>query len=168
VDEWPDLWKIGQVADALGTTPRTLRFYEEQGLLTPRRTTRGTRLYTAHDWERARLVLHLAGLGIPLEEIRALVTARPGSDTGDQASRRVGTHLHHLWREAEAIRDMAEALMADARATEAVVRQCRDCPNPPTPSGCPRCPALAHLEEDGLLNLIWDPEEEEGRGPAGD
>ena len=118
MEEWPDLWKIGQVADALGTTPRTLRFYEEQGLLTPRRTERGTRLYTAHDWERAR-----------------------------------------LHRQAEALRDMTQALMADAEAAEAAVRQCRDCPNPPTPTGCPRCPALARLEEDTLLNLIWDPEE---------
>lgn len=166
MEEWPDFWKIGQVADALGTTPRTLRFYEEQGLLTPRRTGRGTRLYSSHDWERARLVLHLARLGIPLEEIRALVAARPSSATGAQASRRVATHLHHLRREAEAIRDMAAALMADAEAAAASVRQCRDCPNPPTPTGCPQCPALARLEEDSLLNLIWDPEE--GVGPAED
>lgn len=159
MEQWLDLWKIGQVADALGTTPRTLRFYEEQGLLTPRRTERGTRLYSAHDWERARLVLHLADLGIPLEEIRALVTARPSSSSGAQASRRVAKHLGHLRGQAEAIRDMAETLMADVAAAEAAVRQCRDCPNPPTPAGCPRCPALARLEEDTLLNLIWDPEE---------
>ena len=160
--EWPDLWKIGQVADALDTTPRTLRFYEEQGLLTPRRTGRGTRLYSAHDWERARLTLELAGLGIPLEEISALVAARSRSATGAQATREVRRHLHHLRRQAEAIRDRAEALLADVAAAEAAVRACGDCPNPPTPAGCPRCPALARLEEDALLNLIWDPEEEGG------
>ncbi|MEF8792128.1 MerR family transcriptional regulator [Thiohalorhabdus sp.] len=157
--EWPKPWKIGELAVALGTTTRTLRFYEEQGLLTPRRTERGTRLYTAHDRQRAGLIRHQAGLGIPLEEIRALVTARPASATGAEASRRVAKHLRHLYQEAQSLRDMAEALMADASDTEAVVQQCRDCPNPPTPTGCPECPALARLGEDPLLNLVWDPEE---------
>lgn len=155
----PDLWKIGQVAEALGTTTRTLRFYEEQGLLDPLRTERGTRLYTAHDWERARLILHLAGLGTPLEEVQALVRARPSSTTGAEASRRVEKHLRDLYREAESFRDRAEALMAEAEKAEAAVQQCRDCPNPPTPAGCPDCPALGRLGEDALLHLIWDPEE---------
>jgi DNA-binding transcriptional MerR regulator len=163
MEEWADLWKIGQVADALGTTARTLRFYEEQGLLTPRRTPRGTRLYTAHDWERAKVVLDLTELGIPLEEISAVVRARPDSATGAQASRAVSRHLHHLKHQAEAIRDRVETLLADVAAAETAIRACRDCPNPPTPTGCPHCPALARLEEDTLLNLIWDPEE--GAGP---
>ncbi|MFB6261488.1 MAG: MerR family transcriptional regulator [Thiohalorhabdaceae bacterium] len=161
--DWPDLWKIGEVAEALGTTARTLRFYEEQGLVTPRRTERGTRIYTAHDRERARLIRHLAGMGIPLEEIRALVTARPSSATGAAASRRVAAHLRHLYREAESLRGMAEALMADAADTEAVVQECRDCSNPPTPTGCPECPALARIGEGSLLDLVWNPEEEGGR-----
>lgn len=162
--EWPGLWKIGEVAEALGTTTRTLRFYEEEGLLTPRRSERGTRLYTPHDRERVRLIQHLARLDIPLEEIRALVTARPASATGAEASRRVAEHLRHLYREAQSLRDMAEALMADAADAEAVVRRCRDCPNPPTPAGCPDCPALDRLETDTLLNLVWDPEESGGGG----
>ena len=42
--------KIGDVARQLGTTARTLRYYEEQGLLTPPRTAKGTRLYAPGTW----------------------------------------------------------------------------------------------------------------------
>lgn len=162
--EWPDLWRIGQVAEALGTTTRTLRFYEEQGLLTPRRTARGTRLYSAHDWERAQLILRLTGLGVPLEEIKELVTARGASASGDQAAHKVHRLLTRLREEAEALRNAAEGLISDVEAADAQVRRCYHCHNPPTPAGCPDCPALGRLEEDVLLNLIWDPEE----SPEGD
>ncbi|MFP4132277.1 MAG: MerR family transcriptional regulator, partial [Thiohalospira sp.] len=36
---------IGELAERLGTTPRTLRFYEEEGLLAPERSPGGTRRY---------------------------------------------------------------------------------------------------------------------------
>ena len=46
--------KIGAIAQRLGTTVRTLRFYEENGLVHPGRTPGGTRLYTeANEASRA-------------------------------------------------------------------------------------------------------------------
>jgi DNA-binding transcriptional MerR regulator len=151
-------WKIGEVADYLGTTPRTLRFYEEQGLLHPRRTSRGTRLYSGHDWERAAMILRLAGLGVPLEEIRALVAAREESGTGDEAGHRVHRLLRRLHREAEARKAECEALMAEIDAADALVRRCYDCPNPPTPAGCPGCPAFRGREDAPLLEVVWEEE----------
>ena len=151
-------WKIGEVADQLGTTTRTLRFYEEQGLLHPRRTARGTRLYSGHDWERARMILRLAALGIPLEEIRALVAARGASRSGDEASHRVHGLLSRLHREAEAQKAECEAIMAEIDAADRLVRQCYDCPNPPTPQGCPHCPAYRGREEAPMLEVVWQEE----------
>jgi DNA-binding transcriptional MerR regulator len=62
------LFTVTQLADALGVTPRTLRFYEDRGLIAPRRAGT-TRVYAPRD--RARMVLILRGkrLGFSLREI---------------------------------------------------------------------------------------------------
>lgn len=77
-----DSYTVGQLAAELGVTTRTLRFYEEAGIVTPARTGSGSaRVYTARD--RARLVLALRGkrFGMSLAEIREIVDmydAEPG------------------------------------------------------------------------------------------
>jgi DNA-binding transcriptional MerR regulator len=60
---------VTQLADALGVTARTIRFYEDKGLIAPQRAG-NTRVYTARD--RARMILILRGkrLGFSLREIK--------------------------------------------------------------------------------------------------
>jgi DNA-binding transcriptional MerR regulator len=65
-------WTITELADEFGITLRTLRFYEEHGLLAPER--RGTqRVFRAGDRVRLELVLRGRRLGFPLEEIKKIV-----------------------------------------------------------------------------------------------
>src|SRR3954463_2652962 len=65
-------WTIAEVAEDLGVTHRTIRYYEHLGLITPER--RGTsRVFHARDRIRLRLVLRGRRLGFPLEEIRRIV-----------------------------------------------------------------------------------------------
>ena len=62
-------WSVTQIAEELGVTPRTVRFYEDKGLVAPERAGT-TRVYTARD--RARMILILRGkrLGFSLRDIR--------------------------------------------------------------------------------------------------
>jgi MerR family transcriptional regulator, repressor of the yfmOP operon len=71
------LLRIGEVARLLGTTPRTIRYYEEIGLLPAEERESGRhRLYTESDVERLRELLRLKHLlGVSLEELKALVEA---------------------------------------------------------------------------------------------
>jgi DNA-binding transcriptional MerR regulator len=72
------LLRIGEVARMVGTTPRTIRYYEEIGLLpaSEERETGRHRLYTESDVERLRELLRLKDLlGVTLEELKALVEA---------------------------------------------------------------------------------------------
>jgi len=63
------LYTVTQLAHDLGLTPRTLRFYEDKGLITPQRAGT-TRVYAHRD--RARMILIQRGkrLGFSLAEIR--------------------------------------------------------------------------------------------------
>jgi DNA-binding transcriptional MerR regulator len=70
-------YQIGQVAEAVGLSLRTIRHYGEVGLAPPSgRSTGGFRLYTDADIERLRLVKHLKPLDFSLEEMRQLLDAR--------------------------------------------------------------------------------------------
>lgn len=66
--------QIGEVADRVGLSLRTVRYYEEVGLVTPSdRTPGGFRLYTDADIERLELAKHLKPLGFSLDEMRELL-----------------------------------------------------------------------------------------------
>ena len=72
-------YTIGDLAREFGVTLRTLRFYEDRGLLSPRRD--GTaRIYDARDRERLSVILKGKQLGFTLTEIRAMLAEeRSGS-----------------------------------------------------------------------------------------
>ncbi|GGD94673.1 transcriptional regulator [Aureimonas endophytica] len=71
-DDGRQVFKIGDLAREFGVTLRTLRFYEDRGLLSPER--RGTtRLYSRKDRKRLRLVLLGKALGFSLTEARQMI-----------------------------------------------------------------------------------------------
>jgi DNA-binding transcriptional MerR regulator len=75
-------WSIAELAAAYDVTLRTIRFYEDKGLLTPER--RGTaRVYHPRDKVRLGLILRGKRLGFSLDEIATIVDmydAEPGEE----------------------------------------------------------------------------------------
>jgi MerR family transcriptional regulator/heat shock protein HspR len=68
-------YMIGVAAELLGMHPQTLRMYEQRGLIRPRRTPGGTRLYSDDDLDRVRRVTQLAsGLGLSLQGAEHVVS----------------------------------------------------------------------------------------------
>ena len=69
--------QIGEVAEAVGLSLRTIRYYEEAGLVPPSgRSTGGFRLYTDADIDRLRLVKHMKPLDLTIDEMRDLLVTR--------------------------------------------------------------------------------------------
>jgi len=89
-------YKIGEVASFLTTSIRTIRYYEEEGLLEPIRTSGGTRLYSELHVGRLQVILQLARSGLSLAEIKAISQARQCSHTGHESSQQVSTLLGQL------------------------------------------------------------------------
>ena len=66
--------RIGELAQKAGVTPRTIRYYEDLGLLGPsEREGKGFRYYTSVELARLRKIDALKGLGLSLEEIRSII-----------------------------------------------------------------------------------------------
>jgi len=77
-EQTPESLRIGDVARLAGTTTRTIRYYEEIGLLpqAPERPSGQHRLYTHAEVDRLREVMRLKSLlGVSLEELRTLLSA---------------------------------------------------------------------------------------------
>ena len=64
---------ISQIADELDISPRTIRFYEEKGLIKPERTPGNQRIYTPRNKARLRLILRGKRFGFSLNEIAEMI-----------------------------------------------------------------------------------------------
>lgn len=113
---------IGELAREYDVTPRAIRFYEDQGLLAPRREGQ-RRIYTVRDRTRLKLTLRGKRLGLTLSEIRELIDMyEPGRDERPQLERFLAvleTHKAALERQRE---DIA-AQLAEIAAFEKRVRR---------------------------------------------
>ncbi|TPI53202.1 MULTISPECIES: MerR family DNA-binding transcriptional regulator [unclassified Mesorhizobium] len=72
VDSGEDLVRIGEMAKKYGVTLRTLRFYEDKGLLNPQRDG-STRLYTRRDRVRLKLILLGRKVGFSLRDVKQMM-----------------------------------------------------------------------------------------------
>ena len=116
--------RIGDVARLVGTTPRTIRYYEEIGLLAeaPARPSGQHRLYTGAEVERLREVMRLKELlGVSLEELKTLLSAEEAraevraqlqrDDVNAERRRELLYEaLGHLDRQLELVRNRASEL----------------------------------------------------------
>ncbi len=102
-------YTVKALAELAGVTPRTLRWYDQKGLLRPRRTTEaGYRLYGPEEVDRLQNILFYKELGLGLEAVRELLDA-PGFD-------RLAALQSHL-TELEARRERLDALILTVEKT---------------------------------------------------
>ena len=118
--------RIGEVADAVGINPKTIRYYEDIGLLpVPERTPAGYRDYTAIDVDRLIFIKTAQRLGFSLAEVAEILAfrergQRPCAYVLDVLSRQVGdldrriTELQDLRAELVALKAQADSLPSEA------------------------------------------------------
>jgi MerR family transcriptional regulator, thiopeptide resistance regulator len=111
-----------EFANLAGVTVRTLHHYDRLGLLKPRRTDCGYRLYRESDLERLEQIVALKFLGLPLKEIRELLdSAAPELPAALRMQRSALEEKRRLLdRAIGAIRE-AEAIVASGRPAGAAI-----------------------------------------------
>ena len=88
-------FSIGELASEFDVTPRAIRFYEDHGLLAPRRAGQ-RRIYSPRDRTRLKLTLRGKRLGLTLSEIRELIDMyEPGRDERPQLARFLAVLENH-------------------------------------------------------------------------
>ena len=115
-------FSISDLAREFDVTPRAIRFYEAEGLLSPRRDGQ-RRIYTARDRTRLKLTLRGKRLGLTLSEIRELIDMyEPGRDERPQLERFLAVLESHKAALQQQRGDI-EAQLAEIQAFEKRVRK---------------------------------------------
>lgn len=102
--------KINEVEQAIGVTKKNIRFYEQEGLLTPSRSANGYRDYSPEDVRVLQQIKLLRRLDVPIGEIRRL---QEGTQTLNDCLERQIITLKRRLRNLEATEDFCKRLLAE-------------------------------------------------------
>jgi DNA-binding transcriptional MerR regulator len=115
-------YSISELSREFAITPRAIRFYEDQGLLAPRRDGQ-RRIYTPRDRTRLKLTLRGKRLGLTLSEIRELIDMyEPGRDQRPQLERFLAVLESHRASLLQQRADI-EAQLAEIQGFEKKIRK---------------------------------------------
>ena len=115
-------FSISELAREFAITPRAIRFYEDQGLLAPKRDGQ-RRIYTPRDRTRLKLTLRGKRLGLTLSEIRELIDMyEPGRDERPQLTRFLAVLESHKAALLQQRADI-EAQLAEIQGFEKKIRK---------------------------------------------
>jgi DNA-binding transcriptional MerR regulator len=118
-----ELFGIGDLCSEFGITPRAVRFYEDKGLLKPRRVN-NTRIYTRRDRTRLALILRSKAIGAPLSEIKTFLELYGAHGEGRvKQARWVISRTDKAIAELEAKRAHIDATLAELRVINETVRR---------------------------------------------
>jgi DNA-binding transcriptional MerR regulator len=114
-DEGASLVSIGQLAKAAGVSSRTIRYYEELGILPePRRSPGGTRRYPREYGGYIAAALALKDLGFRLDEVKPLARLAAGRQVSqsqrEAAARLVEDKIEALARQVTVLRRLADSV----------------------------------------------------------
>jgi len=113
------LHQIGEVAKRVGLSLRTVRYYEEEGLVRPaQRTEGGFRLYSEGEIARLELIKQMKPLGFTVQEMKQLLDARDRLESSEPGTRGHERELDRLGAYADVTKQKIEALREQLDAAE--------------------------------------------------
>lgn len=148
----------GDLARACETTVRTVRFYEEAGVLRPEnRTEGGHRLFGEEDLEKLQLIMDLREAGMSLNEIREMFQLKHTHATPQEASEAMSgmleAQIEAMQRKIEVLRRLREELSL----TVTMIQDCRACQKAAQfPAACGECDVTTRPGIPRAMRLLWD------------
>jgi DNA-binding transcriptional MerR regulator len=142
-----NLMQIGDLAKRAGLTLRTIRYYEERGLIEPAaRSKGGFRLYEENELRKLHLIRSLQLLDMPLAQVKSFFDernrGRVAAEVAPALQEILRTHLEEVERRLAEFR----AARASVVETLQILDACASCPLEPGPSVCLKCPVLTQRE----------------------
>lgn len=137
------LLTTGEMARCSNNTLRTVRFYEEEGILRPaRRTDGGHRLFQRSELDRLVLVTDMRLAGLSLDEIKRILEVKQSGVSGSEAARQATQVLSGRIEELREKLLVLTRLREDLAATADIMTACVDCHDTQFPSSCATCTVM--------------------------
>lgn len=152
------LLTTGEMARLSNSTLRTVRFYEEEGILRPaRRTDGGHRLFERTELDRLMLVTDLRMAGLSLDDIKAILdvkrAAASGSAAAESAVKVLGVRITELKEKLTVLNRLRD----DLEETSRIVAGCMACKNEvSSPEACGQCSVMTqHPSLPRSVRVLW-------------
>jgi DNA-binding transcriptional MerR regulator len=138
------------------STLRTVRFYEEAGLLRVARHEGGHRLFHETELHKLRLASDLREAGLSLSEIKSLFELKNRCASAEEASALLADHLSSRIDAMQEKIALLRRLREELASTVAVIQECGSCDDQRTfPARCCDCEVLARPDLPRAVRLLW-------------
>jgi MerR family Zn(II)-responsive transcriptional regulator of zntA len=151
------LLTTGEMARCSSNTLRTVRFYEEEGILRPaRRTEGGHRLFEKTELDRLMLVTDMRMAGLSLDEIKQVLEVKQSGASGGEAARKASRILSTRMDELRDKLLVLTRLREDLSETSELMSGCSDCHDVKFPHGCDSCSVMTSRPTlPRSLRVLW-------------
>lgn len=151
------LLTTGDMARLTGSTLRTVRFYEQEGLLEPAsRNGGGHRLFHPEQLHKLQFVLDLREAGLSLNDIKSLLELKHCCGDPQQASARVSAILEKQLADMQRKITLLRRLRDELASTVSAMRECRSCEDTRFPHRCHECDVMQRPEPPRALRVLWN------------
>jgi DNA-binding transcriptional MerR regulator len=155
------LLSTGDMARLTRNTLRTVRFYEEAGILRPAgRSSGGHRLFSGRELERLQFISDMRAAGLSLDEIKSLLELKSKADSGKSAATEA---LDALNAQIDALEDKIAVftrLRRELVRARQILHECQDCNNPRCfPDACDDCEVVRDKGPlPSSMRVLWSVE----------
>lgn len=151
-----DLLTTGDMARLSESTLRTVRFYEQEGLIEPeRRSACGHRLFSGRELLKLQLALDLRESGLSLQSIKDLFCLKSDCACPEEASQRMS---HVLTEQIDTMQQKIaklRKLREELTAMVSVLTECQSCDEGNFPIACENCDVLSSPQLPRALQVLW-------------
>lgn len=146
----------GDLARQCETTVRTVRFYEEAGVLCPEtRSEGGHRLFGEADLQKLQLIMDLREAGLSLNDIRGLFELKKACSSPAEASEAMSGVLEQQIEEMQRKIAVLRRLREELASTVAIIEECRTCDSREFPKQCGDCDVMNRPDLPRAMRLLW-------------
>ncbi|GAB5544654.1 MAG: MerR family transcriptional regulator [Sandaracinaceae bacterium] len=146
----------GDLARACDTTVRTVRFYEEAGVLCPEtRSEGGHRLFGKDNLAKLQLIMDLREAGLSLNDIRALFELKREHPSPEKASLAMQQVLEGQIDEMQRKIAVLRRLREELAQTVAIIQECQGCESRSFPKNCCDCDVMNRGDLPRAMRLLW-------------
>jgi len=147
-------YRIGELARVTDATTRTLRYYEELGLLEPVRNTSGQRLYGDDAIKRLGFINELKSGGFSLLEIKSFFESWRSSKTGAEAAEASMGLINQKLADIAQLQKKLSRLNDELRSMVSFLLTCQTCERQPSEANCNPCARHPEGTPEILANIL--------------
>lgn len=150
------LLTTGEMARLSGSTLRTVRFYEEEGLIkTSVKTCGGHRMFEHKALERLTFILDLREAGLSLDDIKRLFELKARASTAQGASAEMSAMLLKQIDDVQAKITKLERLRSELGRMVEAIRDCGTCDEPKFQERCGDCTVMKQCGLPRVMKVLW-------------